>query len=240
MSPPPGYVGYGGPTAYSGPFQGIRSISKAMVVLLWIYLPLQLLSIYDQLRLSRQASRFLDGSISEQSFKDSVRVNASSVVGLMVVPIAVLTMIWMYRMSANLPNLGRQGRTWAPGWAIASWFVPPCAIYAVPWLMFKELWKGSDPDCAPGDPAWKNSRVSPLVTWWWVLYGLLPILSISSNAQFINEISSDTTTLERAKRYHDYAGSAVVFAVLGIVATVVYLQLVRQLAARHMQSTREA
>jgi len=240
MSPPPGYVGYGSPQAYSGAFQGIRSISKAMVVLLWIYVPLQLLSIFDQLRLSRQASRFLDGTISEQSFKDSVRLNASSVVGLMVVPIAVLTMVWMYRMAANLPKLGRQGRTWAPGWGVASWFVPPCAVYAVPWLMFKELWKGSDPACAPGDPAWKSGRTSRLVTWWWVLYGLVPILSISSNAQFINEVSSDQTTLERAKRYHDYAGSAVFFAAVGIVATIVYVRLVRALSSRHMESTREA
>ena len=73
-----------------------------------------------------------------------------------------------------------------------------------------------------------------------MLYGLVPILSISSNAQFINEVSSDQTTLERAKRYHDYAGSAVFFAAVGIVATIVYLRLVRALSSRHMESTREA
>ena len=82
--------------------------------------------------------------------------------------------------------------------------------------------------------------MSPLITWWWVLYGLVPILAIGSSAQLINALGSDTTTLDRAKRYHDYAGSAVVFAVLSIVATIVYLQLVRALSARHMQSTREA
>ena len=62
-------------------------------------------------------------------------------------------------MAANLRKLGRPGQTWAPGWGIASWFVPPCFVYAVPWLMFKELWRGSDPGVPPGDPSWKQRPV---------------------------------------------------------------------------------
>ena len=68
MSPPPGYVAYGGPGAYSGAFKGIGRLSRAMVVLLWIYLPLQLLSIVDLLRLRREATRFLDGERTEPGF----------------------------------------------------------------------------------------------------------------------------------------------------------------------------
>ena len=34
--------------------------------------PLQLLSIFDQLRLSREAKRFLDGEITEDAFRDAV------------------------------------------------------------------------------------------------------------------------------------------------------------------------
>jgi Domain of unknown function (DUF4328) len=239
MSPPPGYVAYGSTDAASGAFQGVRRISKAMVVLLWIYLPLQLLGILELARLSRQANRFLDGSISEQSFKDSTRAGVGLGGALMVVPIAVLTMIWMYRMSANLRKLGRPGQTWVPGWGIGGWFVPPCAVYAVPWLMFKELWKGSDPAIGQGAANWKQGRVPPLITVWWVLYGLIPIFSIGTNSQFVREINSNDTTRELAQRYHDYAGRSFVFAVLGIAATVVYLMLVRQLSSRHMQATRE-
>ena len=114
MSPPPGYVAYGEPGAYAGQYQSIGRISRAMVVLLWIYVPLQLLSVFDQLRLSREAKRFLDGEITEDAFRDAVEVTPSSIVGLMIVPIAVLTMIWMYRMAANLRKLGRAGQTGAP------------------------------------------------------------------------------------------------------------------------------
>ena len=238
MSPPPGYVAYGGPGA-AGAFQGIRSISKAMVVLLWIYLPLQLIAIFDQARLARQARKFLNNEISEQKFRDSVQVNASSVIGLVVIPIAVLTMIWMFRMSANLRKIGRPGQTWKPGWGIASWFVPPCIVYAVPWLMFKELWKGSDPNWAPGDPGWKQGEVAPVITLWWVLYGLVPLLGIFSAAGVTAQLRAGMTMRTLAERFRDFAGVNIVFAVVGMATTYVYIRLVGQLSGRHMLATRE-
>jgi hypothetical protein len=240
MSPPPGFIAYGATDAHSGSIQGIRRIAKAMVVLLWIYLPLQLLGVFNLLRLSSQAQKYLDGTISEQSFKDSTMVGAAGGSVLLVIPIAVLTMIWMYRMSANLRVLGRPGQTWVPGWGIGGWFVPPCVVYAVPWLMFKELWRGSDPDLVRGDPAWKQGRVPQIITWWWVLYGLLPIFALSSNGQFVSQLRSDKTTRDLAKRYHDLTASSVVFSVLAMAATVVYLVLVRRLSARHMKAIDEA
>ncbi len=240
MSPPPGYAAYGAPGAYAGAFQGIGRLARAMVVLLYIYLPLQLLSIFDLIRLSREAEKFLDGTITEEAFEEAVTVNASSVVGLMVIPIAVLTMIWMFRMAANLRKLGRQGQTWAPGWGIGAWFVPPCIIYAVPWLMFKELWKGSDPTVAPGDPAWKQRPASALITVWWVLYGLVPLLGIFSAAGVAGQLRAGMTMRTLAERFRDFGGVNIFFTVVGMGTTVVYIRLVKQLSSRHMQSTREA
>lgn len=240
MSPPPGYVAYGGPGAYAGAFQGIGRISKAMVVLLWIYLPLQLLSIVDLIRLRHEATQFLNGDQTEQQFRDAVQVNASSIIGLMIIPIAVLTMIWMFRMAANLRKLGRPGQTWAPGWGIGAWFVPPCIIYAVPWLMFKELWRGSDPAIPQGDPAWKQAPVSPLVTVWWVVYGLVPLLGLFSAAGVAGQFRAGVTMRTLAERFRDFGALNIVFTVVGMGTTLIYMRLVRDLSARHMQSTREA
>jgi Domain of unknown function (DUF4328) len=240
MLPPPGFVAYGGPGAFTGAFQSIGRLAKAMVVLMWIYLPLQALSIFDQVRLSRQAKKFLDGTISEQKFKDEVSVNPSSIVGILVIPIAVLTMIWMFRMAANLRKLGRAGQTWAPGWGIGAWFVPPCIVYAVPWLMFRELWKGSDPKVEPGDPAWKQAPVAPLVTVWWVMYGLVPLLGIFSAAGIAGQLRAGMTMRALAEKFRDYTTVNIAFTVVGMATTLVYMKLVRELSARHMQSTREA
>ena len=159
----------------------------------------------------------------------------------MVIPIAVLTMIWMFRMAANLRKLGRTGQTWAPGWGIGAWFVPPCVVYAVPWLMFKELWKGSDPTIAPGDPAWKQAPVSPLVTVWWVLYGLVPLLGVLLGRGHRRATARRDDHARRSPSdSSDFSAVNIFFAVVGMVATFVYLRLVRDLSARHMQSTREA
>jgi uncharacterized protein DUF4328 len=240
MSPPPGYVAYGTPGAHGGAFRSVGRISKAMIVLLWIYLPLQLLTIFDQLRLRRQAQRFLDGAITEQKFRDSVRVNASSLVGILVVPIAVLTMIWMFRMAANLRRMGRPGQTWGPGWGIGGWFVPPFVVYAVPWLMFRELWRGSDPNLAADNPDWKRTRVPALVNVWWVLYGFVPLIGIFSASGVGGPFPSGMSMTSLAKQFRDFVGLNIALTVVAMVATVVYLRIVRQLSARHMQMTREA
>ncbi|TPW10214.1 MAG: hypothetical protein FD127_3834, partial [Acidimicrobiaceae bacterium] len=152
MSPPPGYIAYGGAgAAMSGTFSRIGGIAKALVVLLAIFIPFQLLGVIALFQLRDKARAFLEGSLPEDEFTSASTTNLSSIAGLLVIPMIVLTMILMYKMAKNLRGLGRTGATWGSGWAIGGWFCPPCAIYAIPWLMFRELWRGSDPEVAPND-----------------------------------------------------------------------------------------
>ena len=157
-----------------------------------------------------------------------------------MIPIAVLTIITMFRMASNLRSLGRSNPTWAPGWAIGGWFCPPCVIYAIPWLMFRELWKGSDPTLEPFDPNWKQRPVSPLVNVWWVLYGLVPLIGIFA-AGNIGAVQAfgDVDWDEVARNTVDRHVLTVVLGVVTVVTTVVYLVMLRQLTRRHMQCTRE-
>lgn len=238
MTPPPGYVGYGGPGDVSG-FQNIKGVSKALVVLLWIYLPLQVLTILGQVRINRKARDFLAGRISESDFKDALNRNFGSAVGALIIPIAVLTMIWMFRMSANIRRYGRPSQTWAPGWAIGGWFLPPFGIYAIPWLMFRELWKGSDPAVPQYDPNWKRGTVNPMIDLWWVVYGLLPLAGFVSAAG-VGQALRTGTNRSVAERLRDLGWLNVVLALVGMVATVVYLAVVRALSERHARFTREA
>ncbi len=239
MTPPPGYVSYGGPgSAMPQVFQRIKGLSKAIDVMLMINLPLQAIGIVGLFQIQGKARDFLDGEISRSDFADSTRVNLNSLAGLLVLPIAVLTIIVMYRMSQNLRSLGRPGASWSPGWAIGGWFCPPCAIYAIPWLMFRELWRGSDPSIAPNDPTWKQRPVSALVNVWWVLYGLVPLIGFATAAGVVSNITS-TDEEEIAQRLVDFAAINIVLSIVGIVTTVVFLLMMRQLTSRHMQATRE-
>ena len=239
MGPPPGYVAYGGSGAAPRSTQGIGGLAKALVVLLIIMIPTQILGVFSTISINNKAKDLLDGRISTSEFEDATQANLGSLGGLLVLPVAVLTIIWMYRMASNLRALGRNG-TWAPGWAIGGWFVPPCVLYVVPWLMFKELWRGSDPDVRPGDPSWKNGPVSPLVTVWWVMYGLLPLVGVFTAASVVTQFtSSDADIRELAEQYDKFAAINLAMGVIAIGTTAVYLMLVRQLSARHMRATRE-
>ena len=240
MGPPPGYIAYGGGGAVPQSVQGIGGLSKALVVLLIIMIPTQVLGVFSTLSINNKAGDLLDGTISTNEFEDATQANLSNLGGLLVLPVAVLTIIWMYRMASNLRALGRRGATWAPGWAIGGWFVPPCVLYVVPWLMFKELWRGSDPEVSPGDPNWKSGPVSPLVTVWWVMYGLLPLVGIFTAAGVVTQFTAgDADVRDLAEQYDRFAAINLVMGVIAIGTTAVYLMLVRQLSARHMRATRE-
>ena len=73
-------------------------------------------------------------------------------------------MIWLFRIAKNHQALGRR-LTWAPGWAIGGWFLPPI-VYVIPTLMLRESWKAADPEVPAGDERWKSSSDSPLL-WIW-------------------------------------------------------------------------
>jgi hypothetical protein len=154
----------------------------------------------------------------------------------------------MRKLIANHRLLGRPGSKWSPGWAIGAWFVPPGAIYAVPWLIFKELWRGSDPANVPNDPNWRQRAVSPIVHVWWVLYGFVPILgAIAGSAGLANfrtlTKSSAKTDTEKwydlAKSTNHWFAVQLAVAVLAVAATATYGVLVLNLTRRQRALTGE-
>ena len=66
------------------------------------------------------------------------------------IALVVLSIIWLYRVPPNHRALGR-ALTWAPGWAIGGWFLPPL-LYVIPLLVLREAWKAADPAVPPGSP----------------------------------------------------------------------------------------
>ena len=240
LAPPAGYV-YGsgaGWMATGAPMRRIGGVAKALGLLLMIYIPLQVIAIFTTIRLSQKAKDYLNDEISESEFRDATRLDVGGLSGFLIIPIAVLTMILMYRMAQNLRALGRSGQTWSSGWAIGGWFCPPLVVYAIPWLMFRELWKGSDPEIAPDDPSWKRSHVSPLVNVWWVLYGLLPLIGIVTAAGIFANVAS--TSIENfAERIDDFLVINLLLGVASVAGAIVYLLMIRQLSERHMRATHE-
>jgi hypothetical protein len=189
------------------------------------------------------AEDFLAGTISEDDF---VAAYAPAVLlGLVqtatFVALIVVTMLWMRRVAANHRQLGRTG-TWGPGWAIGGWFLPPFVLYVIPWLMFREMWKASDPGVPLGDDRWRDGTVSRVVDVWWVLYGLAPIALIAvQGARAIGGgISSSTGTEGLAEQVRDGFTASMIAGVLSLAAAIAYAALVTGLSGRHRQLTGEA
>lgn len=241
-TPPPGMGAGHGLGFGQRPLQRITAIAQAIAVLLWISLPLQVLGVVGSFSVLDKANQFLDGTIDEDAFLSANVQSLGSLASILTLPIGILTIVWMYRIATNLRALGRQGLSWAPGWAIGGWFTPPC-VFVVPWLVLKELWRASDSDIAPYDTSWKQRPVSPLVNAWWVLYGLVPLLNIitgvqaiASLPQLLDEGESATVT---AENFVDGFAISLVVSIASVAATVVFLLLVRRLTERHAACTGE-
>jgi hypothetical protein len=79
-----------------------------------------------------------------------------------------------------------------------------------------------------------------VITLWWVLYGLVPLLGIFSAAGIAGQFRAGMTMRTLAERFQDHQTANILFAVVGIGTTYVYIRLIRQLSRRHMLATREA
>ena len=236
MSAPPGYIAYGGSNqgAYAS-FQRIGGVARWLGITLIVLVPVLLLAVLKSFGDRTKAQDFLAGKISEGSFKRDI--GATALLGLLsaavLIATAVLTIIWMYRIAKNLQALNRVG-TWKPGWAIGGWFVPPFILYVVPFLMLRDLWKGSDPDSGHD---WRTNRVGAIVNIWWVLYGLAPVLFLSVT---FSNFSVSRSTTSAANQLVDRFGVSIGSSVLQIASAVTFLLLVRQLTARHQQLINES
>lgn len=240
--PPPGE--FTSPPSYTGNpltdsrVQSIGSLSKAPWILAAVEVPLQLIATVLAWRLSSKAGDFVAGTITEEQFKKAAQSPLTTLAGLLFLPIAVLTIMWMFRMASNLRAIGRTGMVWSPLWAIFGWLVPPCVVYAVPWLMFGELWRASDPSSAPHDESWKRTRITPLVHAWWVLYGLLPLVGLVTSANLLRQFQQNDL-IEVARQQQDNVLLNVLLGLGTVAAAAVFCLFVRQLSDRHMRTTRE-
>lgn len=236
MAPPPGYMPYGGANQNAfGSFQRIGGLAKWLGISLFALIAVQLVSVAKSVSDRGSAQDFIHEKITEDQYTKSVGLSA--LLGLLsfvaFAAVAVLTIIWMFRIAKNLQLMQRVG-TWKPGWAIGGWFVPPFVLYVVPFLMMRDLWKGSDPDTS-GD--WQSNTVASIVNVWWVLYGLAPVLFLGVT---FSSFQLDRSAIDAAKEIDDKFAITLASSAAQVVAAVVFLLLVRQLTERHRRTTSEA
>ncbi len=241
MSPPPGYVAYGGPGSYGGTFQRIGGLTKALIALSIVTIITSALSLITQLMLRGDALDFRDGTTTLESFADKLNpyLFVTAVAGFVGLGTLVVQIVWTFRMAKNMEALGRSNRTFSPGATIAINILGGCTLGILPYFMWREIWKGSDPESPPGDPGWKQRPVGQIVHTWLIVSLLTVIvgagLGIGNAVARISRNSNETI----AKQLDSRIGLVVAAGVLSLISAVVFLTLIRQLSARHMRSIRE-
>ena len=232
-------MGYTPTVMSSVPLKRIGGLAKAIVILTIIAAVTAVISAIASASVLDDARDYLDGTITEDEFLDAY--TASSALGVVQGPVTiallVLSIIWMYRIAANHRAIGRVG-TWGPLWAVFGWVLPPL-LYIIPFLMFREMWKASDPAVQVGSDQWKDRPVSPVVPVWFVVYSLVPIaLGLASGENQFSLLFGDSRDL--AEALDDQYTFTVIGAIATLAAAIVYVLLVRGLTARHRQLTGEA
>ena len=215
----------------------VGAVARAAMILVGVAGGFALLTALLNYPLVDDAEAFLDGETSSDDFARSMAPYGVVTLVQAVATLAsvVLVMIWMYRLAANLKALHRNGR-WSPGWAIGGWFLPPL-LYVIPFLMFRELWKASDPEVPVGGE-WKSRPVSWVVTAWFVVYGPISIVVqiVSASAGF----TMGGTERDLAQQVIDAQDTAALAGVVGAVAAVLFIIMARQLTERHRRLIGEA
>jgi hypothetical protein len=168
-----------------------------------------------------KAGRF-DDVIARASDADDFVDGAAPFYALTQLVIAVLFIVWQYRVAKNNEALERQHPRFTPGWSIGAWFIP-VANFVIPVMIVQDLWRGATPTTPRGDPRWRSAKGSWLVGVWWAAC-LLSLLRFGAS-------NGDDTSLDDIESSNKIAlvgvAATIVAAVLG--AFVVWMLSRRQL-----------
>ena len=232
LAAPPGYVGYTATPLGNYPLKRVGALAKAAMILVGIAGACSLLTYLIGIPLVDDAEAFLRGDTSSNDFARTMAPYGvvALVQGVATLAAVVLVMMWMHRLAANLRAMHR-GTRWGPGWAIGGWFLPPL-LYIIPFLMFRELWRASDPDVAIGGE-WRSRPVSWVVTAWFVVYGPVSIVVQAVSAG--SGLSFGGSERDLAEQVVDAQDTAAFAGVAGVVAAALFIAMAARLTSRHKQ-----
>jgi hypothetical protein len=238
LSPPPGFAGYAARPWDAVMLKRTGSLSKAILILLGVVAVGQVLSLVFIPRQLDSARDYLADRIDEDEFLERQIgfTAATALVGLATLAVAVLSVIWLYRVAANHRALQRR-TTWGPGWAIWGWLLPPF-LYVIPTLMLREHWKAAAPSVNVGDDSWRRTPEPVLVWVWFVVYSLAPlVITATGGALVYGGFSSDADDI--ADEIVDGELALWLGSVATIAGAVLWGLVVHGLTARHRAFTGE-
>ena len=238
-APPPGYYAEGAaqpqpggaPSAASTPparWRSLRGLTTALTWLFSAHIVLTVVLIIGVLNHFRVLGDKETGGLvfDTKAVNDANALPAAMILlsGLVGLATFVLLIIWLYRAAKNNEALGRQNPRLGPGWAIGGWFIP-IAWWVIPFIILDDVWRGSDPSIARGDPSWRRSSTMGAI-WAWLVTAVIFTVP-SAIASSTGDVRADEP--EKVRRDDILR---VIGAVGAIVAAVLAILVTRRIAAR--------
>ena len=236
---PPGYYAEGAaqpqpgaaPAASYTPPARWRSLRGLTTALTWLFSAhivltvVLIIGVFNHLRVLGDKETgglvFDTKAVNDANALPAAMILLSGLVGLATF---VLLIIWLYRAAKNNEALGRQNPRLGPGWAIGGWFIP-IAWWVIPFIILDDVWRGSDPSIARGDPNWRRSSTMGAI-WAWLVTAVIFTIP-SAIASSTGDVRADEP--EKVRRDDILR---IIGAVGAIVAAVLAILVTRRIAAR--------
>ena len=151
---------------------------------------------------------------------------------VLYIALAVAFLVWLYRVSRNVPALGnpKSGVEYSPGWALGSFFIPFVNL-VVPYKAVREVWVKSDPAVRTGDDfMFAQPSSAPLVLGWWIMWLASNVLS-----NIFWQLQGDAET-PGAQGF--MAGLKLLSDLVSVVAAVLAVMVVRGIDRRQAERAR--
>lgn len=147
----------------------LRQRAQLAMGILGLVIVIDLLAVFADLEQLSAANRLIAGERVPFAELDSIdghvaQTGLAQLVSLVVAAVAFL--LWFSRAYRNAIAMGIRNPRFGTRWAVGCWFVPFVNL-VLPKQVTNDIYRGSDPEMAYGDPRFEQRRVSPLIHWWW-------------------------------------------------------------------------
>ena len=166
-------------------------------IAVWVYVIAHAIATGLMFTAVDSARDFANDSSLKQAFDDAVQpVNFfSTITSIAEFAIAVTTFIWTYRVTREVTNRGVLLR-FSPVLCMFSWLLPP-VLFIFPLIVLRDL--VTKTKTMRGD---EQESIRPVMTQWWVLYGLIPLVMAFFGAALTSALPESDQDLARSLSEH--------------------------------------
>jgi len=207
-------------------FQNLSSLTKALLVLLYIAIVFSVLSILDSIMSYNlyASAQYVDIS-EEEILNNDMRTGVIAIIGMLFyIATIVIFLIWVNKANKNSRALGAKNMRFTPGWCVGWWFIP-IALWWKPYQAVREIWKTSQ------DAGNWESQENSIVSLWWTLWIISAIVNQIIQRWSMSLYSNYNSTL---LDYQNVELTWIFAGIFDIVLSLVFIKMIREICNKQL------